>query len=72
VRAAIATAAPANQYHPAAECIRRHPGLTRTVLYHRALMGEVRVQLPPGRPPRYCVADIDRLMARSAPKGGGA
>lgn len=58
------SAAPSADCHiPAAAAIRRHPSLSRVRLYRLVAGGEVRVVLPPGRPPRYNVADLDRVMA---------
>jgi hypothetical protein len=52
----------------AADCIRRHPALSRVKLYRAAVTQQVRTQLRPGVPPLYCAADVDRLMAEDANK----
>jgi hypothetical protein len=54
---------PVENHLPAAECLRRHPGLTRAKLYRLVVGGEVRAILPPGKAPRYNVSDLDRIMA---------
>jgi len=50
----------------AADCIRRHPALSRVKLYRAAVTHQVRTRLDPGVPPLYCAADVDRLMANDA------
>jgi hypothetical protein len=45
-----------------ADCLRRHPSLSRAKLYRLVVGGEVRVTLPPGKSPRYDVEDLDRAM----------
>jgi hypothetical protein len=52
-----------DRFAPASECLRRHPGLSRVRLYYLGMLGSVRVELPPGRTPRYSVADLDRVLA---------
>jgi hypothetical protein len=59
-----------DHFDAAAECIRRHPSLSRTRLYRAALVGQVRTQLLPGLTPRYSRADVDRWMASQGAKGG--
>jgi hypothetical protein len=56
-------ASDADVYLNAADCIRRHPTLSRNRIYRAAVVGAVRTRLIPGIPPRYNVADVDRLMA---------
>jgi hypothetical protein len=60
--AAPPQAADTDIYLTAAGCIRRHPALTRNRLYRAAVVGLVKTQLLPGLSPRYCAADVDRLM----------
>jgi hypothetical protein len=50
-------------YVSAAEAIRRHPGLNHVVLYRLAAVGKVAVDLQPGVPPRYSLADIGRALS---------
>jgi hypothetical protein len=60
--ATLEAPASADQHISAAEALRRYPQLSRTRLYRLAVGSEVRVILPPGRPPRYNAADLDRIM----------
>lgn len=48
-------------YASAAECMRRHPTISRPRLYRAVTVGIVRVQLLPGLAPRYCLSDVERL-----------
>lgn len=61
---AIAQAPVASDRHiTAAEIGRLYPYMTRTRLYRLVVGGSVRVDLPPGMPPRYNLADVERIMA---------
>ena len=60
--AAAPAASSADPHRPAAECLRRYPGLSRAKLYRLVVGNEVRALLPPGKTPRYNVADLDRIM----------
>ena len=60
---AAPTASAADPHIPAAECLRRYPGLTRAKLYRLVVGTEMRAILPPGKTPRYSVADLDRILA---------
>lgn len=55
--------APTEEYVSAADCIRAHPSLCRPKLYRAVAVQAVRVQLLPGHPPRYHLADVARLVA---------
>jgi hypothetical protein len=61
--AAPPQAADTDIYLSAADCIRRHPALSRNRIYRAAVVGAVRTRLIPGVPPRYNAADLDRVMA---------
>jgi hypothetical protein len=63
VLAPAPAASSADPHGPAAECLRRYPGLTRAKLYRLVVGGDVRAQLPPGKSPRYSIADLDRIMS---------
>jgi hypothetical protein len=52
----------ADDHLPAAEVLRRYRGLTRAKLYRLVVGNEVRAILPPGKTPRYSVADVERVM----------
>jgi|SRR6516165_9318790 hypothetical protein len=60
--ATLPAPASADSHVTAAEAIRRWPLLSRAKLYYHAMVGEVRFQLPPGRPPRYAIRDLERVM----------
>lgn len=62
--AAVAIQAPASAdpHITAADALRRYPQLSRTRLYRFVVGGEVRCTLPPGRPPRYNVRDLERIL----------
>lgn len=47
----------------AAEAGRRYPFMTRNKLYRLVVLGLVSRVLPPGKTPRYSVADIERALA---------
>jgi hypothetical protein len=58
-----ATSAATDRYITGADCLRRYPKLSRTALYRCVVGGGIHVILPPGKSPRYNVADLDRAMA---------
>lgn len=64
--ATLQAPASADPHIPAAEALRRWSPLSRMKLYRLVTLGEVRAELLPGRPPRYNVRDLERLMGEGA------